>query len=108
MPIKTKSEFKKLDVKLDSEHELILQKIDELYNVCEKHWKTENKYFKIGKKYIKSDHIDIKKEIDNHTNEHKQLLKDINTMKKRVIKHINGVDSKHFHWIYWVNQKLKR
>ena len=42
----TSTKFVKINNKLDNEHNQIFKKLDELYDCCEKHWKTEKKMLK--------------------------------------------------------------
>jgi len=93
-----KNKFEKINPILDKEHEIILNTIDKLYKVCEKHWKTEAKMYKEGLKKIPKGHPNTTKQWKNHEKKHKTLLKQIKTMKSNIIKHIKEDDKEHFHW----------
>ena len=94
----SKNNFTKINKKLDKEHKDIIQTIDKLYKLCDKHWKTEDALFKKGKSQIPNGHPNMKKEIKKHKQHHKNLLNEIKKMKEIIINHINEEDVSHFHW----------
>lgn len=99
------NEFVSIDKTLDDEHTLIINnlnnlinlsnkhwntvnknnilnmQIDECYNMAKKHWETENKYFEIGKKNIPASHKNIENEINKHIAEHTDGLEKITKLK---------------------------
>ena len=93
-----KTKFVKINDILDKEHSEMFAALDKLYNLCDKHWKTEEKMYKQGIKQMPNGHPNIKKEWQEHSQEHKNLLKQIKEMKKNIIKHIKEKDERHFHW----------
>ena len=93
-----KTKFVKINNKLDKEHDMIFKKLDELYDCCAKHWKTEKKMYEQGCKKMPAGHIDVRNEWKEHENEHKALLKEIKNMKKNIVNHIKIQDKKHIHW----------
>ena len=90
--------FRKINKKLDKEHNDIFKAIDKLYELCEKHWNTEEKMYKDGRKKMPKSHDNVTKIWKSHNNEHKIMLKQIADMKKNIIKHIQEQDAQHFHW----------
>jgi hypothetical protein len=93
-----KTKFVKINKILDNEHDNMFKTIDTLYNICYRHWKTEEKMYKKGLAKLPDEHDNVKKLWKSHEQEHKNLLKQIKDMKKNIIKHIKERDSKHFHW----------
>jgi len=95
----SKHNFDKIDKRLDSEHDQILDAVDKLYDACEKHWKTEDDMYEKGRKGMPKGHKDISKEWNEHRQDHIDVLQNIKNMKNSIIKHINEKDTRHFHWI---------
>jgi len=83
---------------LDREHREIFKNLDNLYNSCEKHWKTEERMYAQGLQKMPSNHKDITQDWESHNNEHKELLDKIKEMKNTISRHIDEKDEKHFHW----------
>jgi hemerythrin len=96
----SKNHFILINKKLDKEHEDIIQTIDKLYKLCDKHWKTEDALFKKGESQMPTGHPNIKKELKEHRQHHKNLLNEIKIMKGVIIDHINEEDASHFHWLF--------
>ena len=92
------TKFEKISPVLDDEHTDVFNAIDKLYEVCDKHWKTEQKMYKEGLKKMPSNHENVKIEWKEHAKDHKELLKNIKNMKKQLITHISEKDAIHFHW----------
>ena len=93
-----KTNYVKINNKLDKEHEQIFSAIDKLYNTCSKHWKTEDDMYKKGKKLMPKGHPKVNPEWKKHVNQHKALLKKIRDMKAEITNHIEKYDAPHFHW----------
>jgi len=93
-----KTDFVKINKKLDNEHDKIFDAIDKLYEICAQHWKTEDEMYKKGKKKMPKDHKNISVEWKEHVKEHNNLLKKIRDMKSEIVTHIKKQDVKHFHW----------
>jgi len=91
--------FSKIYKRFDEEHNDILNACDNLYNVCEKHWKTEEEFYNKGIKLMPKGHQDTSTEWNNHRQEHIDSLNSIKEMKNKIIKHINEKDTEHFHWL---------
>lgn len=89
----------KINKRIDDEHNDILNACDNLYNVCEKHWKTEDEIYNKGKKFMPKNHKDTSSEWNNHRQEHIDSLNSIKEMKNKIVKHINEKDTEHFHWL---------
>ena len=83
---------------LDREHREIFKNLDNLYNSCEKHWKTEERMYVQGLQKMPSNHRDTTQEWESHNKEHKDLLDKIKEMKNTISQHINEKDKKDFHW----------
>ena len=101
-PVLTKNyhDLPTLGVKtIDNEHQDIVNAIDQLHNVCVKHWKTEDKYFDMGLSKLPPDHKDITSDIKQHTEQHKNFINKIEHMKMEIVNHINDYDKPHFHWL---------
>ena len=84
---------------IDNEHQDIVNAIDQLHNVCVKHWKTEDKYFDMGLSKLPPDHKDITSDIKQQTEQHKNFIDRIEHMKMEIVNHINDYDKPHFHWL---------
>ena len=94
------SDLPTLDIKIiDNEHQDIVNAIDQLHNVCVKHWKTEDKYFDMGLSKLPPKHKDITSDIKQHTEQHKNFINKIEHMKIEIVNHINDYDKPHFHWL---------
>ena len=94
---------------------LIVKSIKQLYKKCNKHWKTEERYFKMGLKNMPPEHQEMEKEINKHRKKHIKMLdtiikiqnkatttnpiKSIVKVRNTTIKHINKDDLEHFHWM---------
>ena len=94
---------------------LIVKSIKQLYKKCDKHWKTEERYFKMGLKNMPPEHQEMEKEINKHRKKHIKMLdtiikiqnkatttnpiKSIVKVRNTTIKHINKDDLEHFHWL---------
>ena len=96
--IQNGSSFLKINDRFDKEHNDILNAFDNLYDKCEKHWKTENEYFKKGLKKLPKNHEDVIKKWKPHEQEHINLLETIKKAKNDVINHIQDKDGPDFHW----------
>ena len=96
--IQNSSSFLKINNRFDKEHNDILNAFDNLYDKCEKHWKTENEYFKMGLKKLPKNHVDVNNKWKLHEQEHITLLETIKETKNNVIKHIHDRDGPDFHW----------
>ena len=75
----------KINKRIDDEHNDILNACDNLYNVCEKHWKTEDKMYNGGKLKMPPNHINVSKDWETHRQEHIKLLDGIKQMKQGII-----------------------
>jgi predicted restriction endonuclease len=93
------SDYIKIDKKINDEHNDILNACDTLYNVCEKHWKTEDEYYKRGLQKMPVGHKNVEKEWRLHEQEHMDTLSSIRTLKNNIINHINTMDKRDFHWV---------
>ena len=93
------SQYAKICNELDNEHNDILNACDNFYNVCEKHWKTEDKLYEKGIKKMPEGHKNIESEWKIHRQEHFDTLNSIKQIKKNIINHINDKDTQHFHWL---------
>ena len=92
-------EFVKIHKTIDDEHFDIMDAIDNLYDVCENHWKTEDKFYKEGLSKMPPHHHDTSAGWAAHTKEHKSFLKSIKDMKGQVRNHIKKYDTRDFHWL---------
>jgi hypothetical protein len=85
--------------KIDSEHVEILEALNHLYDVCKKHWKTENTLFAKGIKKMSSRHENVKPDIQLHKKHHVECLNQIVDLKQQIVEHIYEEDVDHFHWL---------
>lgn len=92
--------YPKINPILDKEHAVIFRALDNFYNACEKHWKTENDMYKIGAHRMPDDHKPVSKEWKVHESQHKQLLAKIAGMREEIRHHIETQDVPHFHWTH--------
>jgi hypothetical protein len=96
---KNKTHYVKINGRIDNEHEDMLNAIDTLYDACDKHWKTEDEYYELGKKNMPPNHQDVSAEWEMHRQDHVNLLEQIRQMKENIITHIKTKDKKHFHFL---------
>ncbi len=84
--------------KINNEHYNMFKLLDEFYNHCKDHWKTEEKLFEEGRQKIPDSHVNVDILWEEHNNEHKKFIKRIEVMKEDIIKHIEKYDRPHFHF----------
>lgn len=91
--------FNKINPTLDREHMAIFKALDNLYAACDKHWVTEDKLFKQGLTKLPQNHKTVKSDINKHRKHHSESLQQIVNLKYKLMNHINGEDTEHFHWL---------
>ena len=84
---------------IDNEHRDIADAIDNLHDVCMKHWQTEEKFFKMGMEQMPKDHKKIEGNIQEHTQQHQNFIDKIIQLKSDIKNHITHYDLRDLHWL---------
>ncbi len=93
-------QYVKINKELDNEHSDIINACDNLYNICKKHWDTEDRLYNKGRQKMPKTHKNIESDWESHKLDHTHNLEKIKNLKAEIIKHINTKDQAHFsHWI---------